>query len=134
MAYIAAIGGAAGSRRERLVRAQARIKDYEMGLSQRFLLGATQVAGLRVYGITDVENLENRTPTFAVSLDGFTPEAVATALGEQGIFVWHGDYYAVAVMERLGLQDKGGLVRIGFAHYNTSEEVDRVINALASLR
>lgn len=132
--YIAAIGGANGTRRERLVQAMARVKAYEMTLSHRFLLGATQVSGLRVFGVTDVENLENRTPTFAVSLAGMTPKEVATKLGEQGIFVWHGDYYAVAVMERLGLQDKGGLVRIGFAHYNTTEEVDRVIAALANLR
>ncbi|MBK7893510.1 MAG: cysteine desulfurase-like protein [Anaerolineaceae bacterium] len=132
--YIASIGGETGTRRERLVQAQTRIKAYEMALSQRFLLGATQVAGLRVFGITDVENLENRTPTFAVSLAGMSPKDVATRLGEQGIFVWHGDYYAVAVMERLGVQNEGGLVRIGFVHYNTAEEVDRVIAALANLR
>ncbi len=131
--YIASIGGAEGSRRERLVRAMERIKEYEMGLSERFLRGATDVPGLRVYGITDIESLAQRTPTFAVSLAGYTPEEVATRLGEQGIFVWHGDYYAVAVMERLGRQDKGGLVRIGFVHYNTSAEVDRVLAALKEL-
>jgi selenocysteine lyase/cysteine desulfurase len=61
-------------------------------------------------------------------------EAVAMRLGEQGIFVWHGHYYAVAVMERLGVLEQGGLVRIGFVHYNTMAEVDRVIAALAGLR
>ncbi|MEZ4644260.1 MAG: aminotransferase class V-fold PLP-dependent enzyme [Chloroflexota bacterium] len=61
---------------------------------------------------------------------GYTPEEVATHLGKQGIFVWHGHYYAVAVMERLGLLDKGGLVRIGFCHYNTPAEVDAVLAAL----
>lgn len=132
--YLAAIGGEAGSRRERLVQAMQRIKMYEMSLSQRFLVGATQVAGLRVYGITDVERLAERTPTFAVSLEGMSAEAVATRLGEQGIFVWHGHYYAVAVMERLGMLEQGGLVRIGFVHYNTMAEVDRVIIALAGLR
>ncbi len=131
--YIASIGGTEGTRRERLVQAMGRIKAYEMGLSERFLRGATAVPGLKVYGITDVENLAQRTPTFAVSLAGYTPEEVATRLGEQGIFVWHGDYYAVAVMERLGLQDKGGLVRIGFVHYNTATEVDKVLAALAEL-
>ena len=131
--YIASIGGDEGTRRERLVQAMAAVKQHEMALSEHFLNGATQVAGLRVYGITDVENLENRTPTFAVSLEGYTPKEVATKLGEQGIFVWHGDYYAVAVMERLGLQDKGGLVRIGFVHYNTLAEVDRVLTALMGL-
>ncbi len=132
--YLAAIGGEAGSRRERLVQAMQHIKTYEMSLSQRFLVGATQVSGLRVYGITDVERLAERTPTFAVSLEGMSAEAVATRLGEQGIFVWHGHYYAVAVMERLGVLEQGGLVRIGFVHYNTMAEVDRVITALAGLR
>lgn len=131
--YLVSIGGTAGSRRERLVQAMARIKEYEMGLSERFLRGATAVPGLKVYGITDIESLAQRTPTFAVSLAGYTPEEVATRLGEQGIFVWHGDYYAVAVMERLGVQDKGGLVRIGFVHYNTAAEVDRVLAALTDL-
>ena len=111
-----------------------RIKTYEMSLSDHFLRGATAVSGLKVYGITDIERLAERTPTFAVSLAGFTPAQVAEKLGEQGIFVWDGHYYAIAVMERLGLLDKGGLVRIGFAHYNTIEEVDRLLNALAELR
>ncbi|MCB8977016.1 MAG: cysteine desulfurase-like protein [Ardenticatenaceae bacterium] len=132
--YLATLGGEAGSRRERLVQAMARTKTYEMSLSLRFLRGAAQVPGLHVYGITDVERLDERTPTFAVSLDGFSPEAVAERLGELGIFVWHGHYYAVAVMDRLGLLDKGGLVRIGFNHYNTADEVDQVLAALASLR
>lgn len=131
--YIASIGGETGSRRERLVKGMAQIKAYEMSLSERFLRGATQVKGLRVFGVTDVERLAERTPTFAVSLDGMSAEAVAQKLGEQGIFVWHGHYYAVAVMERLGLLENGGLVRIGFVHYNTPDEVDRVLNALANL-
>lgn len=131
--YLADLGGQAGTRRERLVRAMHRTKQYEMSLSERFLNGATQVPGLRVFGITDVENLEHRAPTFAVNLDGHSPEEVATFLGRQGIFVWHGHYYAVAVMERLGVLDQGGLVRIGFVHYNTEGEVDRVLAALADL-
>ena len=109
------------------------IKRYEATLSRRFLEGATTVPGLRVYGVTDVERLAERTPTFAVSLEGYTPREVAAYLGEQGIFVWDGHYYAVAVMERLGLLDQGGLVRIGFVHYNTGEEVDRVLDALRQL-
>lgn len=130
--YIASFGSKTGGRREQIDQAMQRIKAYEQSLSQRFLAGATKVPGLRVYGITDVENLENRTPTFAVSLEGFSAEEVATRLGEQGIFVWHGHYYAVAVMERLGLLESGGLVRIGFVHYNTPAEVDRVLESLRS--
>jgi cysteine desulfurase family protein (TIGR01976 family) len=132
--YIASLGGSVGSRRAQIVRAMELTKQYEMAISERFLRGATAVSGLKVYGITDIERLAERTPTFAVSLEGYTPAEVAEKLGEQGIFVWDGHYYAVAVMERLGLLDKGGLVRIGFVHYNTFEEVDRVLAALADIR
>lgn len=131
--YIASIGDNEGSRRQRIVSAMAAIEAYEQELSERFLRGVAEIPGLQVFGITDIENLENRTPTFAVRLDGYTSEEVASQLGGQGIFVWHGHYYAVAVMERLGLLDKGGLVRIGFVHYNTEQEVDQVVEALLRL-
>lgn len=131
--YLAELGGDHGTRRERLVQAMEKIKAYEMGLSDYFLNEATKVSGLRVFGITDVERLEQRTPTFAVSLEGHTPEAVARYLGEQDVYVWNGHYYAVAVMERLGLLDRGGLVRIGFVHYNTAEEIDRLITVLSEI-
>jgi len=131
--YLSKLGGPKGTTREQIVRAMGRIKQYEMEISERFLRGAAAIPGLRVYGVTDIECLEYRTPTFAVSLEGYTPEQVATRLGEQGIFVWDGHYYAIAVMERLGLLDKGGLVRIGFVHYNTIDEVDRVLKALNDL-
>lgn len=134
--YISAIGmreDVNEARRVRLERAFEGIKEHEMDLSRRFLEGATTVPGLRVYGITDVERLDERAPTFAVSLQGYTPAEVAQRLGEQGIFVWDGHYYALAVMERLGLLKSGGLVRIGFAHYNTADEVERVLEALREL-
>lgn len=131
--YLADLGGAAGTRRQRLVSAMQAIQRYEMGLSQQFLQLALTVPGLRVYGVTDVENLDTRTPTFAVSLIGRPPADVAASLGDRGIFVWHGHYYAVAVMERLGLLEQGGLVRIGFVHYNTPAEVEQVIAALHDL-
>ncbi len=131
--YLADIGGAGNDRRQQIVQAANRIKQYELALSEQFLRGAVTVPGLRVYGITDIENLEKRTPTFAVSLQGHTPEEVASYLGDRGLFVWHGHYYAIAVMERLGLLDQGGLVRIGFVHYNTMGEVNRVLGALYDL-
>jgi cysteine desulfurase family protein (TIGR01976 family) len=131
--YLASLGPGEGSLRERLAGAMASVKAYEMGLSARFLQGAAAIPGLRVYGITDVERLDERTPTFAVSLEGYSAGEVAAALGRQGIFVWSGHYYAVAVMERLGLLEQGGLVRIGFVHYNTPAEVDAVLTALRNL-
>lgn len=131
--YLADLSTVDGDRRTRLTAAMAHIKTYEMGLSEQFLRGATTVPGLKVYGVTDIERLEERAPTFAVSLDGYTASELARRLGEVGIFVWDGHYYAVAVMERLGLLESGGLVRIGFVHYNTSAEIDRLLDTLRVL-
>ena len=109
------------------------IRVYEERLTRAFLDGAARVPGLKIYGITDPDRAHERTPTFGVTLDGWHAREVAERLGEQGIFVWDGHFYAVGVTERLGLDDHGGLVRIGFAHYNTLEEVDRVLGALGEL-
>jgi cysteine desulfurase family protein (TIGR01976 family) len=117
-------------RRLQLKRAMNAVKAYEDSLSLQFLQQAVDVPGLRVHGLTDIERLSERAPTFAVSLAGHKPRDVAEYLGQQGIFVWDGHYYAVAVMDKLGKLDSGGLVRIGFAHYNTVDEVQRLISAL----
>src|SRR5690606_30283234 len=131
--YLAEISAPMPKRRQQLVQAIHTIQAYEKTLSERFLRGVAQLPGLRLYGITDLERLDERTPTFALSLDDYSPAEVAARLGEQGIFVWDGHYYAVAVMERLGLLDQGGLVRIGFVHYNTAGEVDQVLEALGQM-
>ncbi|MFW5943386.1 MAG: cysteine desulfurase-like protein [Chloroflexota bacterium] len=135
--YLASIGEDAGetgsSRRRLLERAMARIKAYEATLSERFLRGVADAPGLRVYGVTDIERLDERAPTFALNVEGHSPPEVAQALGRQGIFVWDGHYYALAVMERLGVLEQGGLVRVGFVHYNTPQEVDGVLEALRAL-
>jgi len=121
------------TRRQRLVTAMQAIRHYEESLGRYFLTQSLKVPGLRVFGITDIESLSERAPTFAVNIEGHKPRNVSEFLGDQGIFVWDGHYYAVAVMDRLGLLEQGGLVRIGFAHYNTVEEVDRLIVALEKL-
>ncbi len=127
--YLASLGF--GETRRDLVRsAMGRIGAYEQSLSARFLDGIARTSGVSLYGRTVTDG---RTPTFAVSVDGTHPDAVAETLGDQGIFVWSGDYYAVEVMNRIGVADQGGLVRIGFAHYNTAGEVDRVLAALGQL-
>lgn len=120
-------------RRLRLKQSMRAIKEYEEALSCHFLEKAASIPGLQVYGITDVERLSERVPTFAIDLAGYQPRQVAEYLGRKGIFVWDGHYYAVAVMDRLGTLDHGGLTRIGFVHYNTSTEIDRVIDALSEL-
>lgn len=124
--------GAALARRNRLVGATTATGHYERGLARRFLDGVTALPRVTVYGITEGD-LTDRTPTFALSVAGRHPDEVAAELGGQGIFVWSGDYYAVEIMKALGKADTGGLVRIGFVHYNTTAEVDRILEALAAL-
>jgi len=136
--YLAEAGRTHGTptgraRREAVAAAFDAFASWEHDLAARFLEGARSVPGLRLYGITDLARLDERTPTFAVRLGDRHPLEVARALGERGIFVWDGHYYALELMERLGLQDTGGAVRVGFCHYNTPAEVDRVLEALAAL-
>lgn len=136
--YLAEVGRTHGepvgpSRREAVTAAFAAFAAWERGLAACFLEGARSVPGLRVIGITDPERLAERTPTFAVRLGEQHPAETAKALGERGIFVWDGNYYALELMERLGLEATGGAVRIGFCHYHTPEEVDRVLEELARL-
>lgn len=127
--YIASLGEG-DSRRKRIVSAMETIGSYEHAISERFLDGIAELPRVRIYGR---DTPAGRTPTFAVSVSGVHPDAVAATLGDLGIFVWSGDYYAVEVMRRLGVANQGGLVRIGFVHYNTFEEVDRVVAALGKL-
>jgi cysteine desulfurase family protein (TIGR01976 family) len=127
--YIASLGEGP-TRRKRIESAMQGIGVYERGLSKRFLEGISASPGITLFGRGGADG---RTPTFAISVDGMHPDEVATALGDLGIFVWSGDYYAVEVMRRLAVADRGGLVRIGFVHYNTVEEVDRVVAAIGEL-
>jgi cysteine desulfurase family protein (TIGR01976 family) len=126
-------GGVESDRRASITRGMAAIRRHEGDLARRFLDGVASVPGLALYGIGDVERLDERTPTFAVRLGDRHPFETAKALGERGIFVWDGHYYAIELMDRLGLQETGGAVRIGFCHYNTAAEVDRVLETLAAL-
>jgi len=120
-------------RRERLASGFRAIGRHERALTDRSLAGLERLPHVRLYGIADRGRLAERTPTFAVRVGDQHPLETAKALGERGIFVWDGHYYAIELMERLGLLGTGGAVRIGFCHYNTAEEVDRVLDELASL-
>jgi cysteine desulfurase family protein (TIGR01976 family) len=102
------------------------IVSHERDLGRRFLDGLPDKA--RLHGLA---TMDGRVPTFALCFDGRHPTAVAEHLGERGIFVWDGDYYAVEVMRRLGLEE--GAVRVGFVHYNTADEVDRLLAELREL-
>ncbi len=120
-------------RRLELKKAMTAIRAYEFELSRALLETLTAIPGLRLYGLTDAGKLDGRVPTFSFTLAGKHPRAVAEALAEENIYVWDGNYYALAVTERLGLEGSGGMVRVGAAHYNTREEVERLGEALRRL-
>jgi selenocysteine lyase/cysteine desulfurase len=113
-------------RRLELKKGMTAIHAYEYELSRRLLSVLEAVPGLRLYGLTDVRRLEERVATFSFRLKDIHPRVVAEKLAKERIYVWDGNYYAINVTERLGLEDKGGMVRVGAAHYNTIEEVERL--------
>jgi cysteine desulfurase family protein (TIGR01976 family) len=124
-------GAAAGATRRDATQAGMRaIRAYEMDLYERLAAGLERLPGIRLYGIADRTRFDERTPTAAFTLEAASPEAIATALGREGIAVWHGDFYATGLIERLGLLGGGGVVRVGLTHYNTAAEVDRLLAAL----
>ena len=116
--------------RANLVAGMQRVAAHEQVLSARFLVGVASIPGITVYGRTDLTQMQVRTPTFGIVLAERTPRHVSEFLAARGIFVWDGHFYAQGVVHQLGLADRGGLVRIGFAHYTTCDEVDTVIAAL----
>jgi len=131
--YLAQLTDAKGTRREWVVSGMTAIKEYEKTLSARLIAELQQIKGLRIWGITDLAQLDRRVPTVSFTLEGHSPREIAEYLGRRGIFVWDGNYYALAVMERLGLEPTGGMVRVGPVHYNTGDEIDRLLNALAMM-
>jgi cysteine desulfurase family protein (TIGR01976 family) len=102
------------------------IVPYERELGRRFLVGLPE--SCRLHGLPA---MDGRVPTFCLTVQGLTPDMAAERLAERGFATWSGNYYAVEVMERLGLPD--GALRIGIVHYNTAEEVDRLLAALSGL-
>jgi len=134
--YLADLGRSVAScsgRRQALMSAYDAIQAYERKLIQHMLRGLKEIPGLRLYGISDPGRLESRCPTFAVRIDGHTPLELASKLGDRGIFTWDGNYYALNLTERLGVEQSGGFLRIGLVHYNTEEEVDRLLDRLRSV-
>lgn len=113
-------------RRLELKKAMTALRAYEFEVSQALLDTLTGIPGLRLYGLSDPRRLDERVPTFSFTLGGKHPRAVAEALDKENIYVWDGNYYALAVTERLGLEGSGGMVRVGAAHYNTLDEVGRL--------
>lgn len=132
--YVEALAGQNyQGRKLELKKAMKAIHVYEYELGRALLSALESVPGLRLYGLTDIRRLEERVATFSFRLKDLPPRVVAEKLAQEGIYVWDGNYYAVNVTERLGLEDNGGMVRVGVAHYNTLEEVAQLKEVLTKL-
>ncbi len=124
------IAGTAAAARYLLDLGMDRVRAYERGLAERLLAGLGAIDGVTVYGTAD---LDRRVPTAAFTVAGHTPSAVSKALADREIYVWDGNYYALELMQRLGLEDRGGAVRVGAVHYTTPEELEVFLEAVADL-
>ena len=139
--YIADLGRRAhpstNTRRAAIVAAFAAIHHYEHSLMERLISGLNKIPNIKIYGITDPARFAERCPTIALRVTnqtpGQTPLALATTLNDRGFFTWDGNYYALNLTERLDVEKTGGFLRIGLVHYNTVEEVDRLLAALREI-
>jgi len=136
--YLADLGRRSASapqedHRAALVNAYRAIRQHEMVLAARMIAGLLEIPGVRFYGISDPARFDERCPTVAVRVKDLTPLACAKFLGDRGVFTWDGNYYALNLTERLGVEKTGGLLRIGLVHYNTAEEVDRLLVTMREL-
>ena len=132
--YIAGVGRQSDSnvktRREALGAAYRATVPYERNLLTGLLHGLQTIRAVKVYGITDPKRFAERCSTISLRMGEHHPTEIAKFLGERGIFTWDGNFYAMNLSERLGVEPKGGVLRIGLVHYNTAEEVDRLLKAL----
>ena len=126
IAYLAGLAEGGASLRESLVSAYGRIVEHERSLGARFLEGISTLNGYRLFG---QRTMKGRVATFGIAHERLTVTQLSKQLAEEEIFTWAGNFYALPLTETLGLEPEG-MLRIGFLHYNTLDEVDRVIKAL----
>jgi len=135
--YLADLGHhvdpAVQKRRAALLAAYGAIQQHERDLAERLIRGLLALPGLKLYGISDPKRFDQRCPTIAVRIEGHTPLELATMLGERGFFTWDGNYYAINLTEHLDVEKRGGFLRIGLVHYNTADEVERLLAALKDI-
>ncbi|MEO2033838.1 MAG: cysteine desulfurase-like protein [Planctomycetaceae bacterium] len=132
--YLASLGqseddSAVSDRSARLDTAFERIATYEQTLSARLLSGLQDIRGLKIHGIADLQRINERVPTVSVTFENMSPKTIAGRLADEGIFVWAGNHYAQPFTEAAGLEPDGTL-RISALHYNTADEIDRVLDAV----
>jgi cysteine desulfurase family protein (TIGR01976 family) len=133
--YIASLSGmpVTTALRERLVRAFDNISRHEAELSAYFLAQIARYPAVTLYGISDSSRLSERTPTFALRIEGIEPRTVSEHFGKHHICVWDGNFYAKGLCQQLGVLDKGGIIRVGCMHYNTIDELARFFTVLDEL-
>lgn len=131
--YLAGLGSRFGtasptdSRRQKLIAAWDAVHAHERALMDRLISGLLGIPGVRIYGITERSEWDQRLATVVLRKTGTTPQQLAEALSAQNIFCWHGNFYAVSISERMGVEESGGFLRLGLVHYNTLEEVERCL-------
>lgn len=129
--YLAGLGASAGTdRRLRLVSAYRRIVEHERCLAEHLVDGLQAIAGVEIRGISQPGAMTRRVPTVSFTHSRQSPTEIAERLAARNIFVWSGHNYALEVVRALGIEESGGVVRIGAVHYNTLDEVDTLLNAL----
>lgn len=121
------------TRRAAIEAAYKAIHEHESMMLKKIITGLQQIPGLKIYGITDPGRFHERCATLAVRIEKHTPLDLAAKLGERGFFTWDGNYYALNLTEHLDVEKSGGFLRIGLVHYNTVEEVDGIVTALAEI-
>jgi cysteine desulfurase family protein (TIGR01976 family) len=121
------------TRREAIVAAHEAIYPHERAMTEKMIAGLLAIPGLKLYGISDPRRFDHRCATIVVRIEGHTPLELATKLGERGFFTWDGNYYALNVTEQLDVERLGGFLRVGLVHYNTMEEVGRMLAALREI-
>jgi cysteine desulfurase family protein (TIGR01976 family) len=121
------------TRRTVIEAAYQAIHEHERALLEKMIAGLLEIPRLKIYGITDPARFQERCATLAVRIDGRTPLELATKLGERGFFTWDGNYYALNLTEHLDVEKSGGFLRIGLVHYNTIDEVDRLLAVLRQI-
>jgi cysteine desulfurase family protein (TIGR01976 family) len=124
---------AVANRRAAILAAHEAIHPHERALMEKMIAGLLAIPGLKLYGISNPRRFEHRCATIVVRVEGFTPLELATKLGDRGFFTWDGNYYALNVTEQLDVERTGGFLRIGLVHYNTMEEVERMLAALREI-
>ncbi|MDO6500966.1 cysteine desulfurase-like protein [Photobacterium sanguinicancri] len=129
--YLAQWGNDEKSLRAQLISSFAQYQSHEQALSRYFINKSAAFSNLVLYGIKDVERVQERTPTFAICIEGVAPADVAGHLAKDNMCVWNGHFYALGLIEQLGLLQQGGVIRIGMMHYNTKQEIDILFENLA---